>query len=278
MESLFARLTRLLTDYAAWAAIGDAIVRLVTGLLGCIVLFMLGRGLIKFLLARAFQPLIVRERASDPQRAARLVTLQAVAASVFINTLSFVVLVILLDTLGVHTASLFATAGVAGVAIGFGAQKLVKDVVTGFLLLLENQFSVGDLVTIGSNTGIVEETGMRVTRLRDEAGRQIILTNGDITQVINYSKGGFRVGVEVGVAADTDRETMTKAVAEAEARLSESPIGITGLTLRGITAMSATALTYRVEAVAPPTMRMAAEAEIRAVLLAVLRSREVKLA
>jgi small conductance mechanosensitive channel len=93
---------------------------------------------------------------------------------------------------------------VAGLAVGFGAQKLVKDVITGFFLLLEDQYAVGDYVTIGTVTGTVEELGMRITRLRDDDGRLYILSNGDIGQVCNMSRGPLAGVLEVAIAASAD--------------------------------------------------------------------------
>jgi small conductance mechanosensitive channel len=137
---------------------------------------------------------------------------------------------------------------------------------------------VGDLVSINGNLGIVEETGMRITKLRDDAGRLIILSNGDIAMVINYSKGGFKISFDVGVSAETSPETVKEALEGAAQRLKKEGDHAIEPTLRGVIGMTGTAVTYRIEATAPPADRLDAEARLRAALLAELSERGVKIA
>jgi small conductance mechanosensitive channel len=89
---------------------------------------------------------------------------------------------------GIDVTSILAAAGVLGVAVGFGAQSLVKDIITGFFLLFENQFSVGERVTVDGFTGTVEELGLRSTKIRGDGGEMLFLPNGAITKVINLSR------------------------------------------------------------------------------------------
>jgi len=115
--------------------------------------------------------------------------------------LLFVFAVAVLGRLGINVTAIVGTASVAGLAFGFGAQKLIKDLISGFILLLEDQYAVGETVTIGTVTGTVEEVGMRVTRIRDDEGRLHLLGNGDIGAVCNHSRGTVGAHVEVGIAA-----------------------------------------------------------------------------
>jgi small conductance mechanosensitive channel len=240
--------------------------------------YLLGKWLLNLILRRVFTPLIARERQANSPRVARLVTLETLSRSILLYALYFWFIYLILFAFDISLGPLLATAGIAGVAIGFGAQKLVKDVMTGFFLLLEDQFAVGDLVSINGNLGIVEETGMRITKLRDDAGRLIILSNGDIGMVINYSKGGFKISFDVGVSAETSPETVKEALDGAAQRLKkEKGISIEPV-LRGVMGMSGTNVTYRIEAAAPPADRLDAEARLRAALLAELSERGVKLA
>lgn len=133
-------------------------------------------------------------------------------ASVLMNTAKVAVLVFLalavLQTFGVNIGPLLAGASIAGVALGFGAQALVKDVISGFFLLLENQFGVGDIINVDDqNTGTVERMTLRVTMLRDAEGRAHYLPNGTISKVIVLSKDFARalVDVPVGSGEDIDR-------------------------------------------------------------------------
>ena len=125
-----------------------------------------------------------------------------------------VALVMALVELGVGDLvnNLIVTAGIGSVAIGFGAQSLVKDMVTGFFLMFENQFSVGDYIKVDGQEGYVEATAMRVTYLRTFKGEQIIIPNGNISQVINYTRGGYTAVVSVKVPFTMDADTVLEAV------------------------------------------------------------------
>lgn len=118
-------------------------------------------------------------------------------------------LLMTLQEFGVNIGPLVAGAGIAGVALGFGAQSLVKDVISGFFLLLEDQFAVGDLISIddGRHLGHVERMTLRITQLRDSEGRAHFIPNGAITKVVVLSKDYSKalVDVEVGYDADLDR-------------------------------------------------------------------------
>ena len=117
-------------------------------------------------------------------------------------------LMMTLQEFGVSIGPLVAGAGVAGVALGFGAQSLVKDVISGFFLLMENQFGVGDIISVDENhVGTVERMTLRITQLRDAEGRAHFIPNGSITRVVVLSKDFARalVDVEVDLATNPDR-------------------------------------------------------------------------
>jgi len=116
----------------------------------------------------------------------------------------FVAFVNILDIFGVDTASILAAAGVGGLAIGFGAQSLVKDVISGFFIIFEDQYNVGDYIEVTGASGIVTEIGLRTTRIRAFGGELHIVPNGEITRVTNHSRGDMRAQVEVSVACDED--------------------------------------------------------------------------
>ncbi len=135
-------------------------------------------------------------------------TLSAVLNSTArVLVLAFLLLMVLQE-FGVNIAPLIAGAGIAGVALGFGAQSLVKDVISGFFLLMEDQFGVGDLISIDEkHVGTVERMTLRVTQLRDVEGRAHFVPNGSINRVIVLSKEFSKalVDVEVGYDADLDQ-------------------------------------------------------------------------
>ncbi|MFM7322170.1 MAG: mechanosensitive ion channel family protein [Armatimonadota bacterium] len=159
------------------------------------------------LLARTFLARVCERVARDFGRRAserqsgRVRTLIGLARSIADFVLLFVFAVSVLGRLGINVTAIVGTASVAGLAFGFGAQKLIKDLISGFILLLEDQYAVGETVTIGAVTGTVEELGMRVTRIRDDEGRMHVLGNGDITAVCNHARGPVGGQVEIGIAA-----------------------------------------------------------------------------
>lgn len=114
-------------------------------------------------------------------------------------------LLMAMEELGVNIAPLLAGAGIAGLAIGFGGQALVKDVITGFFILLENQYGVGDIISVDdAHTGAVEKMTLRITVLRDSEGRAHFIPNGTITRVVVLSKSYAKALVDIGVSYDAD--------------------------------------------------------------------------
>ena len=118
----------------------------------------------------------------------------------------FIGIIMSLELFEINTASILATAGIGGLAIGFGAQSLVKDIITGFFILIEDQYSVGDYVQISEMYGIVEELGLRVTKLRAFSGDLHIIPNGSINIVTNSSRGEMRALVVVSISNEEDVE------------------------------------------------------------------------
>ncbi len=138
----------------------------------------------------------------------RILTLRTLSKSILRYVTYFIVGFTILGQLaelaGTTLRGFLAGAGILGVALGFGAQNLVKDVITGFFILLENQYAVGEYITTGNFSGFVEEIGLRVTKLRDWGGEYHIIPNGQITAVTNYSRGSMRAMVEVGISYEED--------------------------------------------------------------------------
>ncbi|HJW09269.1 MAG TPA: mechanosensitive ion channel family protein [Holophagaceae bacterium] len=141
--------------------------------------------------------------ASDAERRAE--TLGAVITNAARVVVVVLFLLMGLQEFGVNIGPLLAGAGIAGVALGFGAQSLVKDVITGFFLLLENQFGVGDIISVDDkHSGTVERMTLRVTQLRDTEGRAHYLPNGSISRVVVLSKEFARALVDVDISYDAD--------------------------------------------------------------------------
>ncbi|MBU1363903.1 MAG: mechanosensitive ion channel family protein [Gammaproteobacteria bacterium] len=134
----------------------------------------------------------------------RVRTLSRVLRYALTVAVSVVTVLLILGEFGISVAPLLGAAGVAGIAIGFGAQSLVKDYFTGFFLLLENQIRIGDVVEAGGKTGAVEELTLRYLRLRDYSGNVHYVPNGQITVVTNMSLGYAYAVVDLGVAYGED--------------------------------------------------------------------------
>ncbi|MCH5642826.1 MULTISPECIES: mechanosensitive ion channel family protein [unclassified Gordonia (in: high G+C Gram-positive bacteria)] len=147
----------------------------------------------------------------NPEAAERRAQRARTIGSVLKSTVSMILLVwvvlSVLSVLGVNIAPFIASAGVVGLAIGFGAQNLVRDFVSGIFMLLEDQYGVGDIVDLGEATGEVESVGLRITTLRDIDGTLWYVRNGEIIRVGNMSQeyAVARVEVPVALSADVDR-------------------------------------------------------------------------
>ena len=117
----------------------------------------------------------------------RASTLTVIIGSVSKYVLYFIAFIIILSLFNIDIAPILASAGVLGLAVGFGAQNLVKDAISGFFIVFENYYAVGDYIKTGTVNGYVEEIGIRTTKLRNWSGEVHVIPNGEITQVTNYS-------------------------------------------------------------------------------------------
>ena len=163
---------------------------------------LLGAWVLAVLLRRASNAFRVHmgRRVSTPEQVNRVETLGRVFRYAMTVVVTTTAAVLVLDEIGISVAPILGAAGVVGVAIGFGAQNLVKDYFTGLFLLVENQMSVGDVVTIAGLSGQVEELTLRHVRLRDYGGHVHYVSNGLITTVTNHTHGFAYAVVDVSVA------------------------------------------------------------------------------
>lgn len=134
----------------------------------------------------------------------RTETLKKLLLSVITYIIFFIAFIMVLQIFNVNTSAILASAGILGLAVGFGAQNLVKDVISGFFILFENQFNVGEYVVIDEVEGTVEEIGLRTCKIRQWTGQLNIIPNGEITRVTNYNRGPMLALVMVGIAYEED--------------------------------------------------------------------------
>lgn len=144
----------------------------------------------------------------DPLQAAeakkRAHTLGNILRHALILVISFIALLMILGELGIQLGPLLATAGIGALAVGFGAQSLVKDVISGFFIILENQYRIGDAIEVAGVSGLVESVSLRRTVLRDLEGKVHTIPNGEIKIVSNLSKEWARSVLDVGISYRED--------------------------------------------------------------------------
>ncbi len=157
------------------------------------------------------------------QRKQRVETMAGLVNNVVATVIITLALLTSLNYLGVPIASLLASVGVAGLAISFGAQSLVKDVITGAFILMEGQYGIGDVVQIGSTSGLVERVTLRTTVLRDTYGTVHTIPNGQIAQVSNLTKSWSRAVVDVTVAYREDVDRVVTVLRDVAAGLAADP-------------------------------------------------------
>lgn len=201
-------------------------------------------------------------RAMMDERRAR--TLSSLLSNVLRYGVYFFIGLTILEQLNFHVGTLLAGAGIAGLAIGFGAQNLVRDVITGFFIIFEDQFGVGDLVQIGTFRGTVDDIGLRITRIRAWTGELYIIPNGSITEVTNFSKTSSLAIVDVGVAYEEDLDRVFQVLQDVLAQAQqELPSIIAAPQVLGVQAFGPSEVTIRVVATTKPTENFAVDRELR---------------
>ncbi|GIX30868.1 MAG: hypothetical protein KatS3mg124_1340 [Porticoccaceae bacterium] len=165
----------------------------------------------------------IKRHKRDPEELKRVDTLVRIGRSLVSILVWLVAGTIALSALGFSIAPILATAGVSGIAVGFAAQSLVKDYFAGFIMLLEGQIRVGDVVEVGGAAGVVEAMTLRYVRLRNFAGEVIFVPNGTIVNVINKSLNFAYAVVDAGVAYREDVDEALAVMRETAAELAADP-------------------------------------------------------
>jgi small-conductance mechanosensitive channel len=176
-------------------------------------------GIIVYLVVQFIVPRFLRRTVSNRMKGKphievkkRTSTLNRVIRNTFGILIGVIVLFTVLAEIGVNIGPALASLGVIGVAVGFGAQNLVKDLINGLFILMENQFGIGDVIKAGNVSGLVEEVNLRRTILRDLDGIVHYIPNGEISIVSNYTKEYSRVNLNIAVSYDTDLDFVIKVI------------------------------------------------------------------
>ncbi|KOF09784.1 mechanosensitive ion channel protein MscS [Planococcus glaciei] len=141
-------------------------------------------------------------------------TMSKLLENVVTYAVYFMAIIAVLSAFTIDITGLIAGAGVLGLAVGFGAQNLVKDVITGFFIIFEDQFSVGDYVRIGQAEGTVEEIGLRTTKVKGFTGELFIFPNGNVTDVVNFSIHNSIAVVDVNISYESDIARVERLIQE----------------------------------------------------------------
>ncbi|SFJ67715.1 mechanosensitive ion channel family protein [Thermoflavimicrobium dichotomicum] len=207
-------------------------------------------------------------------------TLRKLINSMVRYTFYFISILTILSVFGINLAPVLAGAGILGIAIGFGAQNLVKDVITGFFLIFERQMEVGDFVEInGKIKGTVEEVGLRITKIREFNQRLHYLSNGMITHVTNYNREKMRAIIPVTVPYETNLDITMNALQEIceqikkkyEDHLIEPP------EIMGITQLDTNGVQFTITAICNPAEYWSLEREMRKEIVFVLQRHGIEI-
>ncbi len=181
--------------------------------------------------------------------------------------ISFIAIMMILGELGIQLGPLLATAGIGALAIGFGAQSLVKDVISGFFIILENQYRIGDVIEVAGVSGLVESVSLRKTVLRDLEGRVHTVPNGEIKVVSNLSKEWSRSVLDIGISyrEDVDRviDLLTQIGKELEAEESYRSAILEPLTILGVEKFGESQLVIRMMVKTAPLKQWEVGRELR---------------
>ncbi|MGE7676216.1 mechanosensitive ion channel family protein [Lysinibacillus sp. NPDC094403] len=188
-----------MTSEELWQEVINASIKITIILIASWLAVRFGKKFIKkVFLMRMSSPLNHSER--------RQKTISRLLQSVISYVVYFSAIIAILSILHIKIAGLLAGAGIVGLAVGFGAQSLVKDVITGFFIIFEDQFGVGDYIKINAAEGTVVEIGLRTTKINGSTGEQFIIPNGSIGEVVNYSINNSKIFIDLQMMTDADFE------------------------------------------------------------------------
>lgn len=210
----------------------------------------------------------------DPQRAK---TLGGVMRSILKYSVYFLGITTILSVLFGGISFTFASIG--GVALGLGSQSLIKDFINGFFILFEDQFGVGDYVTIGQFNGIVQTIGIRTTIIKDFNGDIHSIPNGMITEVTNHSKGSTRFTVDVDIAYEEDIDNAINAIKECCEKFQKENEEFINepLEVLGVSALAASSVTIRTIGRTKPLTQWKMENELRKAIKITLDKEKIEI-
>jgi small conductance mechanosensitive channel len=217
--------------------------------------------------SRASRVLAHATGAAHERHRQRTLTMGSLLRSSVTFIVAFVAILTVMDIVGINLAPVLATAGVGGVALGFGAQSLVRDFLSGIFMILEDQYGVGDVIDTGEATGTVEEVSLRVTRLRDGSGVVWYIRNGEVVRIGNKSQGWSTALVDIPVAYSENLDKVIPLIRSVVHDLDQNPDWQDKLLdepqVVGVESITGSVVTIRVIAKTAPEEQYGVSREIR---------------
>lgn len=167
--------------------------------------------IVKYIVDRIFDSKI-KQKLTNNKYQAKTNTVISIVKNLVNIVVYFLAITFILNIFNIDTTSILAVAGVGGMAVAFASKSIVEDLITGAFILVENQFNIGDLIEVNGVTGTVIFMGIRLTKLKDINGREIIIPNSEIGTVINYSINDMRAAVSIFISSKKDLEFVLKTI------------------------------------------------------------------
>jgi small conductance mechanosensitive channel len=253
---------------------------------GIVVVALVAIWLMRLAISAAVRHLLERRGIPEGQLTAddlerRVKTLQRLAIRVASAIIGLVALLMILDEVGVSIGPAVAGLGVVGIAVGFGAQTLIRDWLAGVFIILENQYSAGDVVRISGVDGVVEDFSLRRTALRDLDGTVHTVPNGSIVVASNMTRGWARVNLDISVAYDTDIDRASAIIDEVGRSLTTDDTWrdrvIEPPSVQRVNALGDSAVTLKVLGQVRPAEQWAVAGELRKRILAAFAAEDIEI-
>ena len=197
----------------------QTLIRIVSILIGTLIVRWIALLLVKRVIRGIEDGSRNHKKSESPIAKARVIQRAKTMGSVLSNLITWTLLLFalasVLSELGIAVGALVASAGILGAALGFGAQSLVRDLISGMFIIFEDQFGVGDSVDLGQANGVIETVGLRVTQVRDVTGTLWYVRNGEITRVGNHTQGWSRVILDLALPYETKLDKAQAAILDA---------------------------------------------------------------
>ncbi len=270
-EQLSVSVQTYLVEAAFWLRAAEVTARVLVIFVAAHLLVRLARKAVQKLLQQRGKGLVkVDER--------RLGTVSALLGNVVGYVVYFIMVLMILAQLGFNLGPVLAGAGIIGLAVGFGAQSLVRDVISGLFIILEDQYAVGDYVSIGNFTGTVQEVGLRVTRIKQWTGEVHFIPNGTISEVTNFSKENCSAVVDVGIAYGEKIDEVTRVLEALLTRLRMETEDIVGeAKVMGVQALGDSGVVLRVMAECKPMTQFDVARKLREMIKAEFDEKNIEI-